>query len=73
MNTIKSLDQAVSFPVESTYIPRGVLHSHGEESGYTQWIGGWIPVGGRVCMERRATCGDPCVLGSCSLTSCSAC
>lgn len=46
MNTIKSLDQAVNFPVESAYIPRGVWHSHGEESGYTQWIGGWIPVGG---------------------------
>lgn len=44
MNTIKSLDQAVSFPVESTCIRRGILHSHGEESGHTQWIGGGIPV-----------------------------
>lgn len=46
MNTIKSLDQAVSFPVESTCIPRGILHSHGEESGHTQWTGGGILVRG---------------------------
>lgn len=33
-STIKFLDQAVTFPVESTCIPRGILHSHGEERVY---------------------------------------
>lgn len=31
MNTIKFLDQAVTFPVECTCIPRGCLHGHREE------------------------------------------
>lgn len=31
MNTIKFLDQAVTFPVECTCIPRGCLHGHSEE------------------------------------------
>lgn len=43
-NTIKFLVQAVTFLVESTCIPRGILHSHGEERVYR--VGRGVPVKG---------------------------
>lgn len=52
---------------------RGEMDACGEEAFPVKRRKGCLWRGGRVPVERKGTCGDPCELGTCFLALCSAC